>query len=302
MLYLTLRHYEYVTAIAHHGSLSGAATALNVSQPALSAALSRIEAHLGRVLFLRRKGAPLELTPQGRDFVTGAEALLVQAAQLERAGAAVQAAQHLTIGCFSDLAPFLLPRALAALRATLPQVRLDIIEGHFEDLITALRAGSCDLALTYDLGLDSSFTRQDLHHITPMALMPPDHPLAAQEDISLAELARAPLILSREGLSIAHMMRLFKTLGLVPEVAHRAASLELLRSLAARGEGIGLAYSLPPGDLTYDGMPLVARPIRDAHAREPVVLTCHATPTDGSPTAQAMTALTSALTGNSSES
>ena len=68
MLYLTLRHYEYVCAVARHGSLSAAAAAVHVSQPALSAALSRIEDHLGYALFRRRRGSALAMTPQGRAF------------------------------------------------------------------------------------------------------------------------------------------------------------------------------------------------------------------------------------------
>ncbi|MCG7622110.1 LysR family transcriptional regulator [Epibacterium sp. Ofav1-8] len=299
MLYLTLRHYEYVTAIARHGSLSGAAQALHVSQPALSTALSRIEAHLGRVLFLRRKGAPLELTPAGRDFVARADSLLAEAARLEQAGTAAHPPLSLTIGCFSDLAPFLIPRALGLLRATLPHVQLDVFEGGFEALIAALKAGTCDLALTYDLGLDSSITRTPLYQVTPRALMPPDHRLAQQPDTNLAALAEVPLILSRDGLSSAHMMQMFKSADLVPQVAYRVASLELLRSMAARGEGVGLAYSLPASDTTYDGMPLASRPLRDPQATESVVLSCHATPVPRSTTERAMSALAKGLAANS---
>ncbi len=42
MLYLTLRHYEYICAVAQHGSLTAAAEALHVSQPALSTALVKL--------------------------------------------------------------------------------------------------------------------------------------------------------------------------------------------------------------------------------------------------------------------
>lgn len=295
MLYLTLRHYEYVTAIARHGSLSGAASAVHVSQPALSAALARIEAHVGRVLFLRKKGAALALTPQGREFVAAAEALLVQAARVESAGTRGATQARIVLGCFRDLAPFLLPRALSVLKEALPGVEVDILEGDFEGLITAQLSGACDLALTWDLGLDAGFTRRELYRVTPQAVMAPDHPLAAAPNIPLKALAQEPLILSREGLSIAHMMRLFRSEGLVPTIAHRAASLELLRSLAASGAGVGLAYSLPQTELSYAGMPLVARPLMAPQAVEPVVLTCHAEPNPTSTTARAMGALVQAF-------
>lgn len=287
MLYLTLRHYEYVCAVARHGSLSAAAEALHVSQPALSAALARIEAHLGHQLFLRRRGAALALTPQGRQFADRAEQLLEQAAQLEDPGAATSAPQRLTLLCFADLAPFLLAPALKALRQALPEVEIRHHSCAFQPLIAALSAGEADLAITYDLGLDASFTRSELDRLAPHVLVPPQHPLAQRQSLTLAELADQPLVLSQEGLSVQHMLGLFRAQGLVPRIAHRAGSLELLRSLAANGEGVGISYSLPPGNISYDGKPLHAVPIRDRQAQEPVILASHASQPETSASARA---------------
>lgn len=275
MLYLTLRHYEYVCAVARHGSLSAAAEALHVSQPALSAALTRIEAQLGQSLFLRRRGAPLALTPQGREFTARAEALVAQAAALETPGQAAEGSQRLVIGCFTDLAPFLLAPALRLLRSAMPGVALDSRALPFEPLIESLTSGAVDLAVTYDLGMDAGFERLQAGERVPHVLVAPDHPLAARNGVLLQELADYPLILSQEGLSAQHMLGLFRRRGLLPRVMHRAASLELLRSLAANGEGAGLAYSLPPGGVSYDGKPVVAVPVSDPDAVEPVVLASH---------------------------
>ncbi|WP_027235304.1 LysR family transcriptional regulator [Leisingera caerulea] len=282
MLYLTLRHYEYVCAVARHGSLSAAADAVHVSQPALSAALSRIEEHLGLALFLRRRGTALALTPQGRRFAMQAQALLDQAARLENPKNA-GAVQKLTLVCFSDLAPFLLAPALKALRAALPDVEVSHRACGFEPLISALSRGRADLAITYDLGLDAAFSRAELDRIAPHALVPPEHPVAERTGISLAELAQHPLVLSQEGLSVQHMLGLFKTQGLVPRIAHRADSLELLRSLAANGEGVGISYSLPPGGISYDGKALCAVPVTDTGAQEPVILAAHTGMPEASP-------------------
>ncbi|MCB4454808.1 LysR family transcriptional regulator [Leisingera sp. McT4-56] len=276
MLYLTLRHYEYICAVARHGSLSAAADAVHVSQPALSAALSRIEDHLGHTLFLRRRGAALAMTPQGRLFAEKAQALLEQAALLEDPKAAGAGQKRLVLVCFSDLAPFLLAPALKALRLAMPEVEISHRACGFEPLITALSEGEADFAVTYDLGLDAGFSRAQLDRLSPHALVPPDHPLAGRGGISLAELAQHPLVLSQEGLSVQHILGLFKAHGLVPRIAHRADSLELLRSLAANGEGVGISYSLPPGGMSYDGKPLCTVRVTDPGAEEPVILAAHA--------------------------
>lgn len=241
----------------------------------MSAALSRIEEHLGHPLFLRRRGAALAMTPQGRLFASKAQALLDQAAQLEDPNGAGAGQQQLALICFSDLAPFLLAPALKALRQAMPEVGIRHRACSFKHLITALSNGEADLAITYDLGLDASFSKAELDRIAPHALVPPSHPLASASGLTLTELAEHPLVLSQEGFSVQHMLGLFKSHGLVPQIAHRADTLELLRSLAANGEAVGISYSLPPGNLSYDGKPLNAVRITDAGAEEPVILAVH---------------------------
>jgi len=295
MLYLTLRHYEYTCAVAQHGSLSAAAEALHVSQPALSTALARIEDHLGRALFVRRRGAPLTLTPQGRDFAKAAQNLVDQATLLEATNGASPALQNLVIGCFSDLAPFVLAPALRCLRQAFPDLTVSPRMLGFSQLTEGLLQGEIDLAVTYDLGLDAGFDRRVIDRRAPQALMPPDHALARHRSLSLAQLADAPLVLSQEGLSVQHMLGLFKTIGLTPRISHRAASLEILRSLAANGEGIGISYSAPPINQSYDGKALVSIPISDSFALEPVIVASHGTPNADSPLARAKDVLSNAL-------
>ncbi|MFC4216130.1 LysR family transcriptional regulator [Pseudophaeobacter arcticus] len=295
MLYLTLRHYEYTCAVAQHGSLSAAAQALNVSQPALSTALARIEDHLGQALFVRRRGTPLSLTPQGRDFAKAAQKLLQQASRLETPDGASPVVQNLVIGCFSDLAPFVLAPALRELRQAFPDLTVTTKTLGFAQLISGLLQGEIDLAVTYDLGLDAGFTRRVIDNRAPLALLTPDHELARHSSLSLAQLAREPLVLSQEGLSVQHMLALFKSLGLTPRISHRAASLEVLRSLAANGEGVGISYSAPPITQSYDGKAIVNIPVRDSCALEPVIITSHGAPKLDSVLARALDILSKTL-------
>lgn len=57
MLSFTLRQLEYATAVARNGGMTAAAQALNVSQPALSAALAQLETLLGKPLFSAARAA-----------------------------------------------------------------------------------------------------------------------------------------------------------------------------------------------------------------------------------------------------
>lgn len=273
MLRLTLRQLEYVTAVADCGSLTEAAARLNVSQPSLSVALAQVEAQTGLTLFHRRKGARIVPGPAAPAFLDRAREVLALAATLEDPAALDRAAEgRLRLGCFQDLAPHWLPRAMARLRAALPGVQIAPVAAGFARLAEDLREGRMDLAISYDLGLDASVGRIVLDHAVPHAFLPPDDPLAARDGLRLADLAARPLILFEEGLSIRHMLRLFQAQGLHPVVRHRVATLEIMRSLAAHGEGVGISYTSPASELSYDGAPVAARPIGDPSAREPVVL------------------------------
>lgn len=269
MLSLTLRQIEYAAAVAAHGGMSAAAGALHVSQPALSVALSQLEAHLGQPLFLRRPGGRLMPTSFGQRWLAEAEEALERLSRL--ADPARLAGQTLRLAVFEDLAASCLGPLLAAVATELPDLRLQPALLGFEPLSAALRAGRADLALTWDLGLETGISRRVIARIPPHAVLAADHPLARHTSLRLSEIADQPLILTDQGLSVSHMRGLFLRAGLQPRIAHRAATLDLMRSLAANGLGIGLSYTNPAARLSQDGRPLVTRPLADAGA-EAIVL------------------------------
>lgn len=266
MLSITLRQLEYATAVARHGSVTLAASALHVSQPALSVAIAQLEAQLGKPLFLRRSGGPITPTSFGRSFLDQAETHLTA---LSRLMTPQDTLTDTRLACFEDLAPvFLAPllRHLGPTHRITPQVL------GFEALTEALRRGQIDLALTYDLGLASGISKTPLLAIQPHAILPPGHPLAAHDTLTLDQIAPHALILADQGLSLGHMRALFSQRGLAPRIAHRTPTLDLMRSFAANGLGIGLSYTNPAPKVSADGQPLVTRPITDTGPGEAVVL------------------------------
>ena len=285
MLSLTLRQIEYACGVAAHGGMSAAAGALHVSQPALSVALAQLEAHLGQPLFLRRPGGRLMPTSFGQRWLTEAEEALQRLTRL--ADPARLSGQTLRLAVFEDLAASCLGPLLAR---TADSIDLRPSLMGFEELAQALTQGRADLALTWDLGLESGIARQIIARIPPHAVLAAPHPLASCPTLSLQDLVDHPLILTDQGLSISHMRGLFARAGLQPSLARRAATLDLMRSLAANGLGVGLSYTNPAARLSQDGKPLVTRPIHDAGS-EAIVLAW----VKGNPPAPAQDQLAQAL-------
>jgi DNA-binding transcriptional LysR family regulator len=269
MLSVTLRQLEYACAVARHGGMTAAAEALHVSQPALSVALGQLETQLGQALFLRRPGGRMVPSPFGRGWIDAAQGQLDAFARLMTGG--LNTATPTRLAVFEDLAPFVLAPLLRRLPDTVPAMMVAPSVMSFEALTEGLRQGHTDLALTWDLGLDTGMIRHVLAHVAPHAVLAPDHPLAHQSTVRLADLAPYPLILTDQGLSVGHIWTLFTRAGLSPTISHRTATLDLMRSFAANGLGIGVSYSHPASPISHDGRPLITRPLRDA-GKEPIVL------------------------------
>jgi DNA-binding transcriptional LysR family regulator len=179
---------------------------------------------------------------------------------------------ELVLGCYEDLAPYCLPQILKRLQHDYPQVTVDMREGGFEYLGKRLAEGTLELALTYDLGLPANVECIELCQLTAHALLAADHPLANENQVSMAALSECNLVVADQIHSWQHVLDLFSFHGLSPNRIQRTHSFEFQRSLVANGFGVALTYTRPHGDHSYDGQPLVCRPIRETLPAQRIVL------------------------------
>src|SRR5699024_4474830 len=142
----TFRQLEYFSAIASEGTLAAAAERCHVSASALALAIDELERHLSLQLLLRREGHGVTLTPAGsrvlsltRHLLTGAEALASDAWQ-----ASTSVSGTLRLGCFSTLAPFMLPPILQEFGRRHPDLELDYVEASAPYLNDMLLQGRID--------------------------------------------------------------------------------------------------------------------------------------------------------------
>ncbi|MER9743403.1 LysR family transcriptional regulator [Mesorhizobium sp. M0187] len=271
---LTLTQLRYLVTVARHGSVTAAARMLNVSQPSISVAIDNVEATLGQKLFVRQRGSGIALTSFGRSAVAKAKQVLAEADELVGLGTRdADVGGELVLGCFEDLAPYFAPALIRAFSQRCPAVTVVVRDETFETLGRRLGDAAIDLGLTYDLGLPSHFARILLHELRPHALLPQGHALASQASVSLAELATHPLITTDQPHSWQHMLDLFLSRGLSPVSQSTASSFELQRSMVANGFGVAVSYTRPYGDRSYDGLPLVCKPLSDPLPMQRIILT-----------------------------
>ena len=182
---------EAFERIVRYKSFSRAAEELEISQPTISARIATLEAEIGGSLFLRG-GRTLSLTGLGESFRPYAiRALSVLREGKEAAQLAGEGKRgRLTIGAIESLTGGFLATAVAQFHQRSPEVELFIRTEHTDQIILMLNDGVVKLGL-----VTWPFYEQDLVPLLrfrePLVLVvPPRHPLAERESVTLAEVAR----------------------------------------------------------------------------------------------------------------
>lgn len=261
----TLVQLRYFAAAAELGSMTAASRELMVSQSAVSTAVAQLEKELGVQLLLRRHARGLTLTAAGEEFHRELRNYLVHTAELAEvartAGRALVG--DLTIGCFSTLAPFELPRLLAACDEEHPGIRVSVVEDEHAVLKQALRNGRCELALMYGYDLEDDIDHVRVGVAAPYVLVAKGHRLDRRKRIKLRDLADEPMVLLDLPHSGQYFERIVQSAGFAPQIRHRTSGFETVRALVANGQGWSLLNQRPASNTTYDGSEVVALEISD---------------------------------------
>lgn len=140
-----LRHFLLIVEL---GTFTGAARRAHLSQPALTAAIQRLEAEVGARLLLRGPGGATP-TAAGAALVPHARAVLAALADARRAVAEIEGlrAGEVRVGASATACTYLLPPTLAAFRAERPKIRFLLREATPDEVLEALDRGDLDLGV-----------------------------------------------------------------------------------------------------------------------------------------------------------
>lgn len=181
---LELRHLRCFLAVAEERSITRAASALRLTQPAVSRTLAALEAALG-VRLVDRSTHHLDLTPEGRAFH---EKATVAVAAFEDALAAARAPHRpLRLGHAWSAAGVFTTPLLRRWRQTHPDVPLELLR--VDDRTAGLARGAVDLALLRGPVETPGLVTELLHLEARVAAVPSDSPLARRPRLALADLS-----------------------------------------------------------------------------------------------------------------
>ena len=216
-------------------SVSAAAAALELSQPAASVALSKLRRHFGDPLFVRTS-AGMEPTPFCETLLPSVRAALEAVTQVleHRSGFDPASSERHFRLCMTDISQLvLLPKLWEKLRLTAPGIRIEIFPLS-SDTARLLESGAADLAIGLIPQLDAGFYQQLLFRQQFVCLVAQRHPrikkrltlaqFEAEDHAVVSSSGSAPLIIEREiarlGIRQRVVMRIPNFLGAAFAIEH----------------------------------------------------------------------------------
>lgn len=176
---LEVRHLEIIEAVQRLGSVTRAAQALNLTQPAVSHALREAERRLD-VDLVRSQGRGIQVTATGERLARRARSILDDLGQAQEEAQEITARDagrlRITTECYTCY--HWLPGALGELRRRLPRLRLELVPAATRRPYDALLAREVDLAIVHCSADHPEIERAPLFSDELVALLPPEHPLA----------------------------------------------------------------------------------------------------------------------------
>ena len=248
-------HADYVYAVYRERSFTKAAQKLYISQPSLSATVSKLEDKLGFPIF-RRGGKELQLTPMGEKYIAAAEKILSIQRQFEsEVDDLLQLCKgSIVLGATTFIASYVLPGLLRKFNSLYPDIEVKLYVEQSTVLREMLEKGLVDVAIDNTLSCKADYEYTLLMQEQILIGVPRDDPindrlqqlrlregeaLENQPKVNISQFADQRFILLKPG---NHMRQtadsIFKEQGIAPKVCYEFDQLMTSISFAKGGFGV----------------------------------------------------------------
>lgn len=199
---------EAFRAVVDYRSVTAAATAMGVTQPAVSTQIARLEESVGFSLF-ERVGGRLKPTAEGLLFYAEASRVLGEVDRLQATTAQIREGQsgRLVIASHPAASISLLPDLVAQFVAERPGVSVRLVSRHSDVVSQLLPSEGFDFAIA-ELPIDESQVEVRRYGMRCVAILPPRHALAGQKVLTPKLLAPFPMVMPARSHQVPNRIRL----------------------------------------------------------------------------------------------
>nr|MDH3074483.1 LysR family transcriptional regulator [Bacillus velezensis]MDH3106106.1 LysR family transcriptional regulator [Bacillus velezensis]MDH3136631.1 LysR family transcriptional regulator [Bacillus velezensis]WEY81787.1 LysR family transcriptional regulator [Bacillus velezensis] len=248
---MTITQLRVFVQIAETGSFTKAGQALNMTQPAVSHAISALESELGIKLIIRERRNGVRLTDTGGKILVHIREVLKGIEKAEQLAAAERGLEQGTIhiGTFPAASAYFIPKLISVFKKRYPKLELVLHEGTADEVKEWLQSRMIDAGIllfpTEDM--DSFLLKKD----KMAAVMHKDHPLAARSTVTIKDLDGEPMVVCEGGYT-SPFAGLFKQAG--AELCAAFTVFNVSTSINMVREGLGMAIL---SDMSMAGNPLL---------------------------------------------
>ncbi|WP_083612433.1 LysR family transcriptional regulator [Paenibacillus sp. P32E] len=252
-------------SIAESGSFTKAGLEMNMTQPAVSRAISALEAELAVKLLLRDRRNGLMLTDIGKRVLVVFREILIGYDKVEQEIAAEKGLEKglIRIGAFPVASAHLVPKIIREIAASYTEIEIRLFEGTVAEVKEWLEARIIDVGLI--IPPEGEFDSVPLYREKLYAVLQDDHPLRHKHVICVKDLEDEPMLICRSGYE-PPVVDLFKRADSNLNVKYEVSSYMTALSMVKEGLAVGVMsqlslLSLPPGVIIRELAPDAYRDI-----------------------------------------
>lgn len=236
---MEMHQVRYFLAVAETLNFTRAAERCNVSQPALTRAIKKLEEEFGGQLFRRERNLT-HLTDLGRLMKPRLEKILMEARSVTSAARQFHSLEQATLnlGVMCTIGPRRLINLFAQVQRELPGLDVHLLEATPDVLIERMMAGDLDIAfLAQPAELPERFDRRPLYRERFVVAFPPGHRFERVNQFVLYDIGAEPY-LSRKSCEFAqHFRALLSERGITLNYRYRTEREDWIQSMILAGLG-----------------------------------------------------------------
>jgi len=246
---MKLQQLRYIVEVANHSlNVSATAESLYTSQPGISKQVRMLEDELGVQIFERSGKHLTQVTPAGRDILKIAQEILAKVESIKSVAEQYTNPDqgNLNIATTHTQARYALPRVIQEFIKRYPKVSLHMHQGSPSQISDAVAKGTSDFAIaTEALHLYEDLVMLPCYHWNRCVIVPKGHPLAKVDRLTVAHLARYPLVTYTFGFTgRSELDAAFNREGFEPHIVFTATDADVIKTYVKLGLGVGVIATM----------------------------------------------------------
>jgi len=271
------RRLQVFHTVARLLSFTKAAETLHMTQPAVTFQVRQLEEYFNTRLFDRTHNR-ISLTDAGARVYQYSDKIFELYGEMENAVREMtgEISGSLTIGASTTIAEYMLPALLGDFRAKYPEVSIHLKVSNTDGIVSMVENNTIDLGVVEAPVSNKNLVVDECRRDNLVAIVPPGHPKADLDTITMEELLDHPFICREEGSGTREVIAEYMTQCETPmEVAMELGSPEAVKGAVEAGMGVSVVSSatiqkeLRLGTLVaIDLKPPLERPFSFVHQKQ----------------------------------